>query len=377
MRILTISNCPLQESLGSGYVIVNFCRGLREHGHEIDLFGPESYEPLPFLAGKAKSYRQALGMLLLARRQLRRKRYDVVEFYGAQSWLAASILARRTKRQFLMVSHSNGLETHHAQIEEDYWGKNTFDGSKRKWYQLNQRALYEKSFTVVDGIVTVCYQDVPFALQHNYQDASHVVAIDNRLPQSYLNLDVDFKRSPVVGFCGSWLERKGTAAIKEGMTKVLRQHSQWRLHLVGVGREFDKRQHFAEDVLARVDVTPRVEKKEELRAIYQQMAIFLMPSIHESFGLVAAEAMACGATLLATETGFAAKLKHGEEAWIIPRPEADELAEGVNTLVEDELLRLRIAQNGYNRVQELQWEPAIRELETLYERWLAQYRVKS
>lgn len=49
MRILTISNCQLVESLGSGYVIVNFCRHLRERGHDVDLYEPESFEPLPFL----------------------------------------------------------------------------------------------------------------------------------------------------------------------------------------------------------------------------------------------------------------------------------------------------------------------------------------
>lgn len=42
MKILVISNCPLEESQGSGYVIINFCRGLSERRHEVDLFGPQS-----------------------------------------------------------------------------------------------------------------------------------------------------------------------------------------------------------------------------------------------------------------------------------------------------------------------------------------------
>lgn len=374
MRILTISNCHLKESLGSGYVIINFCRGLRELGHDVDLFGPEAYEPLPFLRGKAKNYRQALGMLFLALRQTRRKRYDIVEFYGAQSWLAAALLARKRNRKILLVSHSNGLETHHAQKEEDYWGRNTFGGVKRKWYQFNQMALYKKSFTHVDGIVTVCYQDVPYALQHHYQDAEHVMAIDNRLPESYLHLDVDLNRPPIIGFCGSWLERKGISAIRQGLPQVLRDHPEWRLHLIGVGHGFDKSKEFPADICSRVDVTPYVEDKDELRALYQQMAIFLMPSIHESFGLVAAEAMACGCALASTRTGFAGQLEHGEEAWVFERPEADDLAVAVTKLIEDEPLRLHIAQKGYNRVQGLRWDSAIEELEAIYEKWLAGHK---
>ena len=44
MRILTISNCPAFEYLGSGYVIANFAKGLRALGHEVDLLQPDDYE---------------------------------------------------------------------------------------------------------------------------------------------------------------------------------------------------------------------------------------------------------------------------------------------------------------------------------------------
>ena len=111
MKILSLSNCPLVESQGSGYVILNFCRGLRDRGHEVDLFGPESYEPFQAFR-KAKSYRQTLGMLFFALRQLAQKKYDLVELYGGESWLAASILSKINHRNFLLVSHSNGLETY-------------------------------------------------------------------------------------------------------------------------------------------------------------------------------------------------------------------------------------------------------------------------
>ena len=99
MKILTISNCPLIESQGSGYVIVNFANGLRKKGHEVDLFEPDDYEPLQFLRGRANQYRQALGILFFTLNQITKKKYDVLEFYGAEAWLIISFLSRLKARK--------------------------------------------------------------------------------------------------------------------------------------------------------------------------------------------------------------------------------------------------------------------------------------
>jgi glycosyltransferase involved in cell wall biosynthesis len=368
MRILSISNCPLEESQGSGYVIINFCRGLRDRGHDVDLFGPESYEILPSLAGKAKSYRQALGMFLLARRQLRRTRYDIVEFYGGQSWLAASLLRLRRQRRFVLVSHANGLEPFFESAIETLGGE-AFEGSKNKWYQLDQSKLFKHAFTSVDGLITVSKNDALYAIREGYQDAERVIPINNSLAQEYLNRDVQFERPPLIGFCGSWLENKGVNLIKKALSPVLRGNPQCQLLLVGVGNSFNKKQHFPPDVCSQIQVIPFVEDKNELRSIFGKMSILVMPSVYESFGLVATEAMACGCALVATPVGFAAELKHREEAYLMEKPGVSDLQNGIIDLLHNEQLRLTLARNGYERVQELRWESAIEKIDGIYTQW--------
>src|SRR4030081_2029164 len=61
MKILTLSNCPLDEAQGSGYVIVNYARHLRLRGHQVDLLGPDELA-LPRSGRRAIRYRLALGM---------------------------------------------------------------------------------------------------------------------------------------------------------------------------------------------------------------------------------------------------------------------------------------------------------------------------
>lgn len=152
MRILTLSNCPLDPSFGSGYVILRYAAGLRERGHLVDLLGPEDYEPLRRW-GRATGYRQALGMAWTALRRARSGRYDVVEFWGGEAWLAILLLRRRSRRRFLVVGHSNGLETHSAERLAAARGEGLLP--PRKWYHFDLSPLVARSFRAADGLVTV------------------------------------------------------------------------------------------------------------------------------------------------------------------------------------------------------------------------------
>ena len=109
MRILTLANTPLRRDLGSGYVILNYAERLRRRGHVVRLIGPPEID-WPRSGRRAIRYRQMAGMFLAAAPDAIAK-YDVVEFYGGESWLAVTRLARRSQRP-LLVAHSNGLEPH-------------------------------------------------------------------------------------------------------------------------------------------------------------------------------------------------------------------------------------------------------------------------
>jgi glycosyltransferase involved in cell wall biosynthesis len=375
MKILSLSNCPLVESQGSGYIILNFCRGLQQRGHEVDLFGPEYYEPFQSLK-KAKRYRQAAGMLLFAAYQLTKKKYDVIEFYGGESWLTASIIAKIPKRSSLLVSHSNGLETYYNELLMKYLNSPYSNGAHRKWYQLNQKKLLEKAFTQVDGIVTLSEYECNYGLKHQYKNNSHIVAIEPSLLNDYLGLAIDFQRKPIIGYCGSWLQRKGSKLIEADISRLLTDFPECSFKLVGVGDSFRKSTHFPSALCSRIEVIPFVKSKKELQNIYQMLSILIVPSIYESFGLVTSEAMACGCAVVVSKTGFGASLKHREEAVIIQEPVSPFLYEGVKELLLNEPLRLQIAKTGYQRVQNLCWEAAVEQLESIYLEWLNELRQK-
>jgi glycosyltransferase involved in cell wall biosynthesis len=373
MKILSMSNCPLVESQGSGYAILNFSHGLRNRGHEIDLFDPNAFEPFSFLR-KAKRYRQALGMLFFTLCKLNTQHYDIVEFYGAESWLTVSILRRIQNRKFLLVSHTNGLETHCCEVLIQFLGSASLNGLPSKWYQFNQNILLEKAFTQVDGIVTVSEYDRSYALKQNYQDKLHVALVEYGLIDSFLNINVDFHRKPIVGYCGSWVARKGIKTIQTDLCQLLTHFPDCLFKIIGVDLSFNKEEWFPPEIISRIEVIPFVELKNDLKKIYQSISIFIVPSVYESFGLVTAEAMACGCAVVANKTGFAANLKHRQEALILDEPVSPFIYESVKELLLNESLRLQIAKAGYQRVQSLRWDLAVDRLEQTYQKWLQELR---
>jgi glycosyltransferase involved in cell wall biosynthesis len=368
MRILTLSNTPLDESLGSGYVVSGYARRLRERGHQVDLLGPSDYEPLHPLR-RAIRYRQTIGMAAASLRRVG-DGYDVIEIYGGEGWLAISALARLPARRFLLVSHSNGLETHCAErLDAAPEGR-----AARRWYHLGHDRWMARGFRLADAIVTVAPFDRAYALREGYAGEGQVLAIENPLPEPFLGREIRLAREPIVGYCGAWLPIKGTALMARDLPRLLQELPAWRLMLVGVGAGFRPENWFPADVLPRVSVVPRAARETELPALYERFAITILPSYYESFGLAAAEAMACGSALIATRVGFAAGLCDGEEALLLPAAASPHLYEALRTLIEDPGRRERIARAGHRRVQALSWESAVSRLEEAYAGWLGEFR---
>lgn len=359
MRILTLSNCPLVETQGSGYVILGYARELAARGHVVDLVDPRELE-IPRGGLRAIRYRQMLGMAWTALR--RAHRYDLLEIYGGEGWLAVEMLRRRKNRP-LLVAHSNGLEPRASHALAAY------TATRPRW-QLDHSRLFARGFRGVDALVTVSEYDRAFALAQGYQEPERVLALDNPLPASYLRLSLDLDRPPVLVWCGSWIARKGIEVLVAGTNEFLRRFPEWRLRLAGVEAGFCVAEVFAPDVAPRVEALGSLDRERGLREVYLGARIAVQTSVYESFGLAAAEAMACGAALVATPVGFAAGLEPDREVMMVPVGDAQTLVLTLSELARNDGRRLELARHGYRRVQRLDWASAGARLESTYTHWL-------
>jgi glycosyltransferase involved in cell wall biosynthesis len=119
------------------------------------------------------------------------------------------------------------------------------------------------------------------------------------------------------------------------------------------------------------DLPPGVEyhhqpAQEKLNGFYNRAAIFISPSWTEGWGLPPAEALMCGGAIAVTRGGAdEAFAIHGETALVSPIKDPAALAANIVRLVRDKELRLRLARNGHDLIQQFTWERSGAALEEL------------
>ena len=129
---------------------------------------------------------------------------------------------------------------------------------------------------------------------------------------------------------------------------------------------------------SRVHFMGRVST-EQLVRLYNQATLVVSPSLYEGFGLPAAEAMACGTSVIATTGGaFPEVIDHDETGWLVPPGDARALAEAIRMMMGDAALRERLGRAGRESVlRRFSWRKAAEETLAVYEEVLGGSRPRA
>jgi len=108
--------------------------------------------------------------------------------------------------------------------------------------------------------------------------------------------------------------------------------------------------------------------QDTLQYYYSAAEAVVVPSHYESFGLVALEAMACGAPVVASETGGLVFLvRDGETGFHVPVGDAAALAERLGTLIRDPDLRRRMSLRAVDHARTYAWPLVTERVVELYQ----------
>jgi D-inositol-3-phosphate glycosyltransferase len=104
-----------------------------------------------------------------------------------------------------------------------------------------------------------------------------------------------------------------------------------------------------------------------LALFYNAADVTAVPSLTESFGLVALESMACGTPVVGTRVGgLQTVIENDVSGLLVPAGDDDALAEGMARLLLDQGLRLRLAAGARERAKAYSWHRVGDEVAALY-----------
>ncbi|MGQ0792565.1 MAG: glycosyltransferase family 4 protein [Deltaproteobacteria bacterium] len=374
MNILTFTGYPLDPKLGSGKTVLMFSEGLRGAGHSVRVCEPEQYEPLYGL-GRGTQFRQAWGSDRLIGKLSVAESFDLLEFYGAEFWIAIRRLSKMRRRP-LLVSHTNGLELLLFDRQREYEPRPKSLGGRMRAFIFGQthERFSKIAFAHADAFMAICELDRKYVVNAGLFPPERTAVVEPGIDAEYLAHTFTAQREHRVAFCGTWIARKGIGAVSAVMREALLRDKNLSFDVYGTGGARDGvLAGFPPEVHPRIEVHPKLSNGDLARSL-SRAKVFFFPTQYEGFGIALAEAMACGLAAVTTPTGFGADLRDGEEALIRGFDDLKGMRDAVLSLLGNEAMRRAVAERGWQRVRSLTWARSVERLEAVYRDWVSEHK---
>ncbi|HET9110196.1 MAG TPA: glycosyltransferase [Ktedonobacterales bacterium] len=186
---------------------------------------------------------------------------------------------------------------------------------------------------------------------------------------------LDLDDTPTLLFVGRLDPIKGIDLLLESVAQM---RTPARLLVVGGDPAGDPeverlRAHAAELGLAERVRFPGAVPQRELPTYYHAVDAVVVASRYESFGLVAVEALACGAAVVASAAGgLPSIVREGENGLLVRWRSPQAFAERIDLLLSDEALRERMQVNARASVEQFDWQRIGDRVRDLYQELTAE-----
>lgn len=364
LKILQISSA---QSLGGGERhLADLANGLVERGHEVfvalrqhsamnDELGKVSKEnitTLPLRNSLDVNSARALATLV------RKNDIQIIHAHMARDYPLAAYAARLNPAARLIL-------TRHVLFPLNRLHRLTFSGASRiiavsqavaNQLRADKVAPAEKITVVLNGI------DVGRFARTREQFNRQEFLKSWKLPESGL----------LVGTVGELTPLKGHQDFLRAAAQISKQITGCNFIIAGIDQSPDgKNEAQIELLIDELNLRARVRRVkwlDDLAQLYCALDVFVSASHTESFGLAIVEAMASRTAVVVTETEGAREIvRDGETGLLTQISNPNEMAVAIQSLLNDEATRLRIAAAAQNDVAErFSVERMVDETENIY-----------
>ncbi len=172
-----------------------------------------------------------------------------------------------------------------------------------------------------------------------------------------------------IGFIGRFEEpRKGLSVLLDALPIIARFAPDVRVLVAGPGDEKEVSDNIDPQLRHRFEFLGRISEKEKADFL-SSVAIYVAPNTGgESFGIILAEALAGGATVLASDIpAFDSLLGHGQFGALFESENPQDLAKVAIDLLRDDEKRCELSRKGKDYAQRFDWDVVAEDIYSIYE----------
>jgi glycosyltransferase involved in cell wall biosynthesis len=176
--------------------------------------------------------------------------------------------------------------------------------------------------------------------------------------------------SLVVGYVGWLIPIKGVTYLVSAMSRVVEQHPESMLVLVGKGDDRGEEETKVKKQVESLGLADKVRFlgwRPDVDEIMGCFDIFVLPSLNEGMGRVLVEAMAAGLPIVGSQVGGIPDLvKDGKNGLLVPAADASALENAISALIVDKTKRKRMGKAGKKICRQYSAEAMVEQIDNLY-----------
>ena len=298
--------------------------------------------------------------------------YDVLHIHY---WLSSAIgigLSKRWKvplvAQFHTLADTKGKSM--AQVSDPLLRKNV----ERNLIQHADRILVASSDEMASIEQMHSQADIKLEMVPYGVDTTMFYPLNISVARFRLGLNGD----PLILYAGRIDPIKGIDLLLQGVACMkIRKNAE--LIVIGGGEiQCDQYLDYLQELSYQLGIDRRVHFVEAvdqklLMYYYNAADVCVIPSRYESFGLVALEAMACGTPVIARKVGGLQSLvKHGMTGYLVPWHCPEPLANQLEILLDNDLLRKKMGDQAELWAKTWTWESTAEQLSDVYQKVVAE-----
>jgi D-inositol-3-phosphate glycosyltransferase len=244
-----------------------------------------------------------------------------------------------------------------------------------------------------DGLIAECPQDKLDLMQHYHSPENKITIIPCGFSRS------EFKPVPkmearqkinlphkefIILQLGRMVPRKGVDNVIRAAGRLRNTVNNFRLVIVGGDADMPQVMQTPEitrllDIAEKEKVTTNVtftgrKNRQDLKYYYSAADVFITTPWYEPFGITPLEAMACGTPVIGANVGgIKYSVADGQTGFLVPPDQPDALAERIDHLYHDALLKKKMGRNALARVnRHFTWQCVADAVTDLYDKLISE-----